>query len=327
MFAVETLREKQAEEHILNETSKSRTFRVKDSALFDLYERQLALFWQPREIDPTKDAQDWMTLTPDEKHFISMVLAFFASADSIVFDNIDMNFMNEVQITEAKFFYGMQAFMENIHSQVYMSLLTAYVQDVEEQQRLVDSISSVPSIRAKGEWAMKYFSREYPFAMRLIAFAVVEGIFFSGAFCAIFWLKKYRPGKLEALTLANLFISRDESLHTEFAVELFHRLERKPFQETVHALVNSAVELETTFTNDALQVALIGMDASKMKQYIQFCSDRLLTQLGYEQLYRVANPFDWMLLQSMRVTTNFFEGRVHEYSLASQGGFSDTAEF
>eukprot|EP00965_Chrysotila_dentata_P156703 5177195-Pleurochrysis_carterae.AAC.1 len=222
--------EVQATEPILDPQNRQLAFRISDGALWDLYERQFECFWQPKEIEPSGDV-GWEELNADEKRFISTVLAFFATADSIVFDNIDLNFSREVVITEAKFFYGMQGFMENIHSQVYMLLLQSYVKDADARERLTDAIRGVPTIRQKAAWAVKHFdSASIPFAMRLVAFSIVEGVFFSSAFASIFWLKKYKKGMLNALTLSNAFIARDEALHTEFAVALFHRLQHHPLE-------------------------------------------------------------------------------------------------
>ena len=324
---LQQLIENERSEFILDTNNRHLAFKINDNELWDLYERQFECFWQPKEIEPAKD-HGWETLTENEKHFISMLLAFFATADSLVYDNLDMNFSAEVQITEAKFFYGMQGFMENIHSQVYMSLLTCYVKDEKEQTRLINAIEDIPTIKKKGDWAAKYFSREIPFALRLVAFAIIEGIYFSSAFASIFWLKKYKKGILDALTLSNSFIARDEGLHTEFAVALFNRLARIPLQEDVHNCFKEAVELELEFVKDILNVSVIGMDHVKLCNYVKFCADRLLIQLGYDELYNIkSNPLSFMETQSMRVATNFFESKVHEYALAPQGDYCESAEF
>lgn len=314
-------------EPILRPESRTYAFEIRDTELWELYELQLASFWQPAEIDASRDVGQWETLSADERHFVSHVLAFFATADGIVLDNININFSSEVHITEAKHFYGMQAFMENIHSQVYMSLLKAYITDGAERSRLIHAISDVPCIRDKAKWAQRHFDVSVPFATRLIAFAIVEGVFFSGAFCAIFWLKKFRRGLLEALTLSNQFISRDESIHTMFAVALFHRLENHPTEADVHALMRDAVGLEAAFTCESLRVGLVGIDAGRMKNYIEFVADRLLIQLGYAPLFLAPNPFAFMDMQSLRVNTNFFEGKVHEYALARGGAYAEDAAF
>jgi ribonucleotide reductase beta subunit family protein with ferritin-like domain len=325
--SLDYLLEHEGSEFILNPENRHLAFKVSDNELWDLYNRQFECFWQPKEIDPTRD-RGWESLTESERKFISMVLAFFATADSIVYDNIDMNFSSEVKITEAKFFYGMQSFMENIHSQVYMSLLTTYVKDEDEQARLINAIEDIETIKKKGEWAKKYFSRKIPFAMRIIAFSIVEGIYFSSAFASIFWLKKYKKGILESLTLSNSFIARDEGLHTEFAVALFKRLERIPLEKDVHECFAEAVDLEINFVNEILNVSVIGMDSSSLCNYVKFVADRLLLQLGYKPLYNSTNnPLIFMETQSMRVTTNFFEAKVHEYSLATSGDYSEDTEF
>ena len=325
--SLDNLLANESAEYILDPKTRHLAFKVTDNELWDLYQRQFECFWQPKEIEPAKD-RGWDSLTEGERKLISMVLAFFATADSIVYDNLDMNFSSEVQITEAKFFYGMQGFMENIHSQVYMSLLTTYIKDECEQNRLINAIEEVETIKKKGEWAKKYFSKQNPFAMRLIAFSIVEGIYFSSAFASIFWLKKYKKGILDALTLSNSFIARDEGLHTEFAVALFKRLKRIPFEHDVHECVREAVQLELDFVKEILHVSVIGMDSNSLCEYVKFVADRLLLQLGYKPVYDVKNnPLAFMETQSMRVSTNFFESRVHEYSLAGKGDYSEDAEF
>lgn len=325
--SLEQLLENEKSEFILNPQNRHLAFKVTDDELWDLYERQFECFWQPKEIEPAKD-RGWDSLNENERKLISMVLAFFATADSIVYDNLDMNFSSEVQITEAKFFYGMQGFMENIHSQVYMSLLTTYVKEEAEQNKLINAINEVETIKKKAQWANKYFSKNIPFAMRLISFSIVEGIYFSSAFASIFWIKKYKKGILDALTLSNSFIARDEGLHTEFAVTLFKRLSRTPFESDVHACFKEAVELELGFVKDILDVSVIGMDSNKLCDYVKFVADRLLTQLGYNPLFHVKeNPLQFMESQSMRVSTNFFEAKVHEYSLATAGDYSENTDF
>lgn len=322
-----TLLSHQHEEPILSRSSDRFHFHVTDVELRRLYEEHFELFWTPKEVNPSADLTDWERLTDAERSFISHVLAFFAAADGIVFENIQCNFGNEVTIPEGRFFYGFQGMIENVHSETYMKILQTYISDESEQERMIHAVTTIPSIRMKAEWAMRYLDSSLPFALRLIAFAVVEGIFFSGSFCAIFWLKSQRPGMLEALTFSNQLIARDEGLHTAFAVALFHRLRNKPTAALVHEIVSSAVEIETIFTLGALQVSLIGMTAESMSQHIRFVADRLLRQLGYATLYNVSDPFSFMEAQSLRVTTNFFEGKVAEYALAPEGHFAIDAAF
>ena len=302
--------------------------KITNTKLFELYTNHFDLFWSPREIHTDKDVGQWEKLSKDEQHFLGRVLAFFATADGLVFHNIKLNFESEIQWQEAKFFYGFQGMIENVHSQVYMNLLTAYITDENARREHIDAISSIPQIKKKADWAMSYLdSDRSPFCLRLVAFACVEGIFFSGAFCSIFWLKQQRRGMLDALTFANQLIARDEGLHTDFAVELFKLLKNKPSQPLVHKLVADAVELERQFTLDALNVSLINMNSSLMIQYIEFVADRLLIQLEYQPLFGSTNPFSFMELQSMRVTTNFFESKVAEYALAPQGLVGFDSEF
>lgn len=325
--SLEQLLQNEKSEFILNPQNRHLAFKVTDDELWDLYERQFECFWQPKEIEPAKD-RGWDSLNDNERNLISMVLAFFATADSIVYDNLDMNFSSEVQITEAKFFYGMQGFMENIHSQVYMSLLTTYVQEEAEQNKLINAINEVDTIKRKAQWANKYFSKNIPFAMRLIAFSIVEGIYFSSAFASIFWIKKYKKGILDALTLSNSFIARDEGLHTEFAVALFKKLSRTPYETDVHECFKEAVDLELGFVKEILDVSVIGMDSNSLCEYVKFVADRLIMQLGYKPLYNVKeNPLQFMETQSLRVSTNFFESKVHEYALASAGQYQEDCDF
>lgn len=320
---------RQCEEPLLQRSLDRLHFHVTDTELWRLYEDHFSLFWTAAEVSPTADVADWEQLTQPERDFISHVLAFFASADGIVFENCALNFGNEVTLVEARFFYAFQAMMENVHSQTYMSILTAYVADAEEQRRLIHSVHTVPSIQRKAEWAMTYLDADAkPFALRLIAFAVVEGVFFSGSFCAIFWLRAQNPGKLEALTFSNQLISRDEGLHTQFAVALFRRLVHRPSTALVHELVARAVDIEVEYTVDALKVPLIGMNSASMAQHIKYVADRLLVQLGYEKLFGASDPFgSFMLPISLRTSTNFFEGKVAEYALAPSGTYSDSTAF
>ena len=327
VIEIKRLMELQSEEPMLTDDV-GFALKVKHPHLFDLYSNHFDLFWSPREIITDKDVGQWDKLSVEERHFLGRVLAFFATADGLVFQNIKINFESEIQWQEAKFFYGFQGMIENVHSEVYMNLLTAYITDEKQRQEHIDAISSIPQIKKKADWAMSYLdSNTCPFCLRIVAFACVEGIFFSGAFCSIFWLKQQRRGMLDALTFANQLIARDEGLHTEFAVELFKLLKNKPSQTIIHKLVSDAVELERQFTMDALKVSLINMNSSLMIQYIEFVADRLLLQLGYQTMYGKSNPFSFMELQSMRVTTNFFESKVAEYALAPKGSVEFDSEF
>jgi ribonucleotide reductase beta subunit family protein with ferritin-like domain len=282
--------------------------------LYRMYKQSVAVFWTPDEIDFSKDLVDWNKLTEPEKHFIGRVLAFFAGSDGIVMENLVTRFQGEVSSQVVKLFYSFQNAMEGIHSETYSLLIDTYVKDEEEKAKLFDAITTIPCIGKKAEWALNWMGSDKSFATRLVAFACVEGIFFSGAFCSIFWLKK--RGLLPGLTFSNELISRDEGLHTQFAVALFHTLENKIPEATVHEIVKHAVELEKEFICDALPCSLIGMNAKMMSQYIEFVADRLAVQLGTPKIYKAANPFDFMDLISLEGKTNFFEKKVSDYSRA-----------
>ena len=265
----------------------------------------------------SKDINDWNNLNKDEKHFVSTILAFFAASDGIVLENLGLRFMTDVQLAEARAFYGFQIAMENIHSQMYSQLIETYIQDREEKFNLFNALQNFECIKKKGDWAKRWINdNRSTFATRLIAFACVEGIFFSGAFCSIFWLKK--RGLLPGLTFSNELISRDEALHTEFAVLLYSKLNKKVNKNRVNELVKEAVVIEKEFITEALPCRLIGMNANLMSQYIEFIADRLLVQLGYDKIYNSSNPFDFMELISVESKTNFFEKRVSEYALADK---------
>lgn len=278
----------------------------------------MASFWVAEEIDLYQDLGDWEALNPDEKHFISNILAFFSSSDGIVNENLAMRFYNDVQIPEARCFYGFQIAMENIHAETYGLLIDTYVKDHEEKDRLFKAIENIPCIEKKANWALKWIAGDRSFAERLIAFAAIEGIFFSGSFCAIFWLKK--RGLMPGLTFSNELISRDEGLHTDFACLLYDELQEKLPEETVVAIIKEAVDFEREFITEALPVSLIGMNSDMMSQYIEFVADRLLHQLGCSPIYGAENPFDWMELISMEGKTNFFEKKVSEYQKAGVMG-------
>ena len=290
------------------------TFPIKYEDLWQLYKRAQASFWVPEEIDFSRDTEDWNSLTTDEQHFIKHVLAFFAGSDGIVNENLASNFMEEVQLSEAKSFYSYQMYNESIHSETYSLLIDKYVKDPAEKTNLFRAIETIPSVKAKADWAFKWFDKSRPFAERLIAFACVEGILFSGSFCAIFWLKK--RGLMPGLGFSNEYISRDEALHMEFAITLYKYMKNKPSADVVRDIVREAVETEKDFIIDALPCSLIGMNSDLMKQYIEYVADRLLKQLSVPVLYGVENPFDFMENISLQAKTNFFEKRVAEYAHA-----------
>ena len=292
-------------------------FPIKDQNIWKMYLKQEDLFWRAQEVDLSKDMKHWETLNDDEKYFISMILAFFAASDGIVLENLGMRFMGEVQLSEARAFYGLQIAMENIHSIMYSTLIDTYIKDKEEKNKYFNALNEFPCIKKKGDWAIKWINdKKSSFATRLVAFACVEGIFFSGAFCAIFWLKK--RGLMPGLTFSNELISRDEALHTEFAVLLHSKLEKPLRKQKIHEIIKEAVDIETEFINDALSCRLIGMNQMLMQEYIQFVADRLSLQLGGDKIYESNNPFDWMENISIEGKTNFFEKRVSEYSLATK---------
>jgi ribonucleotide reductase beta subunit family protein with ferritin-like domain len=287
-------------------------FPITHQNLWELYKKAVASFWTVEEVDLSKDVTDWENLSGDEKHFISRALAFFAGADGIVFDNIDINFAQEVEWTEAKAFYGFQGAIEMIHSEMYSLMLEKLIQDQTQKNKLFNAIETIPAVAKKARWAEKYFSRKYSFSERLIAFACVEGIFFSGSFCSIFWLKK--KGIMPGLCFSNELISRDEGLHLEFAIELFNTIGERPSTKVIHSIVKDAVAIEKEFIIDSLPCKLIGMDSDKMSQYIEYVADRILKQLGYMTIWDTEIPFDWMESISLEGKTNFFEKRVGEYS-------------
>ena len=286
--------------------------------IWDMYKKAEASFWTAEEIDLQDDLKHWEKLTANEKHFVSHVLAFFAASDGIVNENLGCNFSNEVQSTEARCFYGFQIAIENIHSEVYSLLIDTYVKDVAVKNHLFNAIETIPCVQKKANWALKWCSRDHAsFAERIVAFAAVEGIFFSGSFCSIFWLKK--RGLMPGLCFSNELISRDEGLHCDFACLLYSKLVNKLTQERIYEIIENAVAIECEFIRDALPVELIGMNSKLMSQYIEFCADRLLGCLGCAKRYNTLNPFDWMEMISLQGKTNFFEKRVSEYSKAGVG--------
>ena len=293
------------------------TFPIKYNELWDLYKKAIASFWTVEEIDMSLDLTDWNNLSSNERHFIKTILAFFASSDGIVMENINNNFINEVQISEARSFYAFQEFNESIHGETYSLLIEKYITDPLEKSEAFNAINNIECVKNKAAWALHWFDTSLPFIQRLVAFACVEGIFFSGSFCAIFWLKK--RGIMPGLTFSNELISRDEGLHLEFAVSLFHHMIHKPIQDIVHEIIRSAVNIEKEFILEALPCRLIGMDSIQMSQYIEFVADRLLKQLGYETIWNSKNPFEFMENISIEGKTNFFEKRVGEYGKYSSG--------
>ena len=287
--------------------------------LYMMYKQQVASFWTAEEIDLSKDGEHWAALEDNERHFIKYVLAFFAGSDGIVQENLATRFQSETESQVARLFYGFQNAMEGIHSETYSLLIDTYIKDKDEQLKCFNAIETIPCIRKKADWALKWIESDAPFATRLAAFAAVEGIFFSGAFCAIYWLKK--RGLMPGLTFSNELISRDEGMHTVFAVSMFHKQE-PPDSGVVETLIREAVVLEKEFICEALPCSLIGMNAILMSDYIEFVADRLAVQLGVGKLYNAANPFDFMDLISLEGKTNFFEKRVAEYKKPGVGADS-----
>ena len=297
-------------------------FPIKHNDIWEMYKKQVDCFWRAEEIDLSKDSTHWETLNADEKHFISMILAFFAASDGIVLENLAQRFMSEIQVAEARAFYGFQIAMENIHSHTYSLLIETYIKDKEEKSRLFNAIEHFPCIKKKSDWAQKWIhDNRSSFATRLVAFACVEGIFFSGAFCSIYWLKK--RGLMPGLTFSNELISRDEALHCEFAILLYSKLLKKIDKVRIHELIKEAVDIETEFICEALPCRLIGMNSEMMSQYIRFVADRLCVQLGYKKIYNVTNCFPWMTLISLESKTNFFEKKSDAYALANKTGLNE----
>ncbi|KAF5341518.1 hypothetical protein D9758_012588 [Tetrapyrgos nigripes] len=307
----------ESEEPLLQETKRRFVlFPIQYPEIWQMYKKAEASFWTAEEMDLSKDLHDWNNrMNDNERHFISHVLAFFAASDGIVNENLVERFSNEVQAAEARCFYGFQIMMENIHSETYSLLIDTYIKDPAQREYLFDAVETIPCIKRKADWALTWISdQRSTFAERLVAFAAVEGIFFSGSFAAIFWMKK--RGLMPGLTFSNELISRDEGMHTDFACLLFSHLKRRPHPDVVKHIITDAVAIEQEFLTDALPVSLIGMNAKLMCQYIEFVADRLLVALGNEKHYNVTNPFDFMDMISLQGKTNFFEKRVSDYSKA-----------
>ena len=292
-------------------------FPIQDDSIWKMYKKQIDCFWRAEEVDLSKDLSDWGILTDNEKYFISMVLAFFAASDGIVLENLAVRFMSDVQLSEARAFYGFQIAMENIHSEMYSILIDTFIQEKSKRSQLFKAIDNFPCITKKADWAIKWINDENSsFAKRLVAFACVEGIFFSSSFASIYWIKK--RGLLPGLTFSNELISRDEALHTEFAILLYSRLSNTLNETEIHSIIKEAVEIEKEFITEALPCRLIGMNAKLMTQYIEFVGDRLCLQLGYGKIYCSTNPFDFMELISIDTKVNFFERTNSAYALANK---------
>ncbi|KAL7871680.1 hypothetical protein SRHO_G00066630 [Serrasalmus rhombeus] len=287
-------------------------FPIQYHDIWQMYKKAEASFWTAEEVDLSKDLQHWESLKDEERYFISHVLAFFAASDGIVNENLVERFMQEVQVTEARCFYGFQIAMENIHSEMYSLLIDTYIKDPKEREYLFNAIETLPCVKKKADWALNWIgNKDANYGERVVAFAAVEGIFFSGSFAAIFWLKK--RGLMPGLTFSNELISRDEGLHCDFACLMFKHLVNKPSERTVKKIIMNAVQIEQEFLTQALPVKLIGMNCDLMKQYIEFVADRLMLELGFNKIYKVENPFDFMENISLEGKTNFFEKRVGEY--------------
>ena len=301
-------------------------FPIKDNDIWLMYKKSVDSFWVVPEVDLSKDLGDWDKLTPDEQNFIKMILAFFAASDGLVLENLASRFMSDVQLAEARAFYGFQIAIENIHSEMYSTLIDTYIRDGNEKDKLFKALEHYPCIAKKANWAKKWINdNRSSFASRLVAFACIEGIFFSSAFSSIYWIKK--RGLLPGLTFSNELISRDEALHTEFAVLLYSKLQKKLNKKRVYEILQEAVEIEKEFITDAIPCRMIGMNAKLMTQYIEFVADRLCLQLGYDKIYNSTNPFDFMELISVETKVNFFERTNSEYALANKTVDANVFEF
>ena len=301
-------------------------FPIQDKSIWNMYKKSVDCFWRAEEIDLSKDKASWDKMSDEEKYFVKMILAFFAASDGIVLENLGMRFMSEVQLSEARAFYGFQIMMENIHSEVYSLLIDTYVEKQVEKDKLFNALDNFPCIKKKADWAIKWIQdKRSSFSTRLVAFAAVEGIFFSGSFCSIYWLKK--RGLMPGLTFSNELIARDEGMHTDLAILLFKKLNKKPKRKRIEDLIKEAVEIEKEFICSALPCRLIGMNSKLMSQYIEFVADRIMAQLGYNKIWNTANPFDFMEMISLSGKTNFFEKRVGDYSLSTNQKSDDVFAF
>jgi ribonucleoside-diphosphate reductase subunit M2 len=301
----------ESEPMLLPTMNRFTVFPIEHDNLWSLYKKAQMSNWTAEEVDVSADMDDWKKLSDNERHFVKYILAFFAGSDGIVFENINNNFADEVQYTEARSFYAYQVHNEMVHGETYSKLIDKYIRDSSEKKHLFEAITTIDPIKRKADWALKWFDKDRPFAERLLAFACVEGIFFSGSFCAIFWLKK--RGLMPGLCFSNELISRDEGLHLEFALELFKMLKNKPSETVIQQIIREAVEIEKSFIIEALPCSLIGMNSEKMSDYIEYVSDRLLKQAGFNKIWNTQNPFDFMENISLDGKTNFFEKRVGDY--------------
>lgn len=301
-------------------------FPIQYNDVWEMYKRQVDCFWRAEEVDLSRDLNDWKSLNDDERKFIKMVLAFFAASDGLVLENLAVRFMGDVQLSEARAFYGFQIAMENIHSEMYSLLIDTYIQDKSEKTTLFQATQNFECIAKKANWAKKWLDdQQSEFASRLVAFAAIEGIFFSASFASIYWIKK--RGLMPGLTFSNELISRDEALHTEFAVMLYNKLQRRLSKNRIHEIIREAVSIEKEFITEAIPCRMIGMNAKLMSQYIEFVADRLVLQLGYDKIYNSQNPFDFMELISIESKVNFFERTNSEYALANKTVDADVFEF
>jgi len=312
-------------DEILLKKNKNRfvLFPIKYNDIYEEYKKAESTFWTTNEIDLSKDINDWNKLNNNEKYFIKNIIGFFAGSDGIIIENLALRFLNEIEIPEARSFYSYQIFNENIHSETYSLLIDTYIKDNAEKNKIFNAIENIPCIAKKASWAYKWIqNNEVNFATRLIAFTIVEGIFFSGSFCAIYWLKK--RGLMPGLTFSNELISKDEGMHCHFACLLYSYIKNKLKKEIVYEIFKEAVEIEKEFITESIPCNMIGMNSIMMKQYIEFVSDRLLVQLGYSKIWNTENPFDFMELISLRPKSNFFELRVGEYAKSTISENSDT---
>ena len=312
-------------EFLLKPSDRLTIFPIEHNDMWEMYKKAVSAFWTPEELDLSKDVDDFNKLNDKERTFIKHILAFFSSSDTIVNINLGERFLNDVQVLEAKFFYAFQMAIENIHSETYSLLIDTYFKDTAEKSEALNAINYMPCIKRKADWCFKWIEDEKaPFSQRLLAFALVEGVFFSGAFCSIFWLKE--RGLMQGLSFSNELISRDEAMHVEFAVLIYSKIENRLPQSTVHQIVKEAVEVEKIFINDSIPCSMLGMNADLMCLYIEFVADRLLTQLNYDKIWNSSNPFPFMERISIESKSNFFESRVSQYSKANVGSKKNHSE-